>query len=76
MKIYHVIKHQKGHYSFLTFRKLKEVFYHYFFPIHRPRMRRNTLREALDAVSENLTTGFNHKFIARYQQKILILFIE
>lgn len=32
---------------------------------NRPsRFRRNTLREALDSVSENLTTSFNHKFVA------------
>lgn len=28
------------------------------------RFRRNTLRESLESISENLTNGFNHKFIA------------
>lgn len=54
----------EGSLFFPTFRRIEGGFTITSSPIHRPRMRRNTLREALDAVSENLTTGFNHKFIA------------
>lgn len=49
---------------FPTFRRIEGGFTITSSVVHRSRMRRNSLREGLDAVSENLTTGFNHKFIA------------
>jgi ABC-type lipoprotein export system ATPase subunit len=58
------IQTPEGSLFFPTFRRIEGGFTITSSPIHRPRIRRNTLREALDAISENLTTSFNHKFIA------------
>lgn len=58
------IQATEGSLFFPTFRRIEGGFTITSTPHHRARMRRNNLREALDAVSENLTTGLNHKFIA------------
>jgi len=34
------------------------------------RFRRNALRDSLESISENLTNGFNHKFMPQYLLKI------
>ncbi len=54
----------EGSLFFPTFRRIEGGFTITSNPNHRRGIRRNTLREALDTVSENLTTAFNHKFIA------------
>lgn len=54
-------KTTEGSLFFPTFRRIEGGFT---ITTYKSKMRRNTMRDALDAVSENLTTGFNHKFIA------------
>jgi len=53
-----------GSLFFPTFRRIEGGFTIASNSLHRRGIRRSTLREALDAISENLTMSPNHKFIA------------
>lgn len=54
----------EGSLFFPTFRRIEGGFTITSNLSHRPRYKRNSLREALEVVSENLTTAFHHKFIS------------
>jgi ABC-type lipoprotein export system ATPase subunit len=55
---------KEGSLFFPTFRRIEGGFSVDSKSRHKPRYRRNQLREALDSISENLSSSSNHKFIA------------
>jgi ABC-type lipoprotein export system ATPase subunit len=56
----------EGSLFFPTFRRIEGGFSVDTNARRNPRYRRNQLREALDSISDNLSSGSNHKFIASY----------